>query len=148
LSGVRRSHTRPGPAILPAHGEGVAGRCWCGRRSGPSAGCRPAHRLHRAGRAGRGGVAVPLTRAVPTGGDWLRFGVLLAVGVAQAELSRRTERQRRFLASTVHVNMTSVWIFAGAVDLPQGLAVVLTVLIFGHLWNGSGGAWRAGRRIG
>ncbi|HTI24215.1 MAG TPA: hypothetical protein VL652_24675, partial [Kutzneria sp.] len=24
----------------------------------------------------------------PTGGDWLRFGVLLTVGVAQAELSR------------------------------------------------------------
>ena len=71
----------------------------------------------------------------PTGGDWLRFGVLLAVGVTQAELSRRTERQRRFLASTVHVNMTSVWIFAGAVDLPMGLAITLTVVLFVHLWE-------------
>jgi diguanylate cyclase (GGDEF)-like protein len=71
----------------------------------------------------------------PSVGDWLRFGVLLTVGVAQAELSRRTERMRRFLASTVHVNMTSVWIFAGAVDLPMGLAVTLTVVLFAHLWE-------------
>ncbi len=71
----------------------------------------------------------------PTAGDWLRFGVLLVIGVAQAELSRRTERMRRYLASTVHVNMTSVWIFAGAVDLPVGLAVTLTVLLFVHLWE-------------
>jgi diguanylate cyclase (GGDEF)-like protein len=84
-------------------------------------------------------VAVVLPFLLPgrpsTGGDWLRFGVLLTVGVAQAELSRRTERMRRFLASTVHVNMTSVWIFAGAVDLPLGLAITLTVVLFAHLWE-------------
>ncbi|MBV8931817.1 MAG: GGDEF domain-containing protein [Kutzneria sp.] len=65
--------------------------------------------------------------------------MLLAIGAIQAELSRRTERLRRYLASSVNADMTSVWIFAGALELPSPLAVLLTVAIYLHLW---GRVWR------
>lgn len=79
-------------------------------------------------------LAVLSTGAPATGRDWLRFGVLLAVGVTQAELSRRTERLRRYLTSKINADMTSVWIFAGALELPPQLAVVLTIMIYLHIW--------------
>ncbi|GAA1673467.1 GGDEF domain-containing protein [Fodinicola feengrottensis] len=66
--------------------------------------------------------------------DWSRAMVLVAIGIAQAELSRRTERIRRYVAETPHVNMTSVWIGAGALLLPPALAALVTVAIYGHLW--------------
>lgn len=69
-----------------------------------------------------------------TGSDWERFGALLVVGVVQAELSLGTERARLYLSNAPHINMTSVWIFGGAIVLPPELAVLLTVLIYGHLW--------------
>lgn len=70
----------------------------------------------------------------PTGEDWLRLLTLLGLGVLQAELSRQTERIRRYFAGIPHINMTSVWIFAGALLLPSLLAVLLAVLIYVHLW--------------
>src|SRR5690242_11061982 len=67
-------------------------------------------------------VAVVLTLSWPglaaTGTDWARLGTLLLIGVGQAELSGGTEKIRRFFAGVPHVNMTSVWIFAGALTLP------------------------------
>ncbi|HEY0447951.1 diguanylate cyclase [Actinophytocola sp.] len=69
-----------------------------------------------------------------TAADWARFGALLVVGVVQAEMSLGTERVRLYLSTMPHINMTSVWIFSGAVVLPPELAVLLTVLIYGHLW--------------
>ncbi|CAM3971272.1 diguanylate cyclase [Kibdelosporangium persicum] len=72
-------------------------------------------------------------RAV-TDQDWRWFGVLLAAAVLQAELSVRVERMRRFFTSNPHVNMTSVWLFAGALLLPYSIACVLAVLIYAHLW--------------
>jgi diguanylate cyclase (GGDEF)-like protein len=70
----------------------------------------------------------------PTGSDWARFGTLLVIGVVQTELSRGTEQIRRYFAGVPHVNMTSVWIGAGAFLLPPPLAALLTALIYGHLW--------------
>src|SRR6266540_6061866 len=66
--------------------------------------------------------------------DWVRFAALVLLGVAQAEFSRGTEKIRRYFAGVPHVNMTSVWIYAGALLLPPLLAVLLTTAIYGHLW--------------
>ncbi|AHI00808.1 GGDEF domain-containing protein [Kutzneria viridogrisea] len=81
-----------------------------------------------------------LPSPAPTGLDWLHFAVLLGLGVAQAELSRRTERLRRYLVGTVNADMASVWTFAGALVLPSLLAALLTVGVYLHL---IGRVWRA-----
>jgi diguanylate cyclase (GGDEF)-like protein len=83
-------------------------------------------------------VAAGLTLFWPgpgaTGTDWARLATLLVIGVGQAELSGGTEKIRRFFAGVPHVNMTSVWIFAGALILPPVLAATLTSAIYAHLW--------------
>ncbi|HEX2131948.1 MAG TPA: GGDEF domain-containing protein [Actinophytocola sp.] len=79
-------------------------------------------------------LLVALTATPAAAPDWGRFGVLLAVGAVQAELSLGTERARQYLANAPHINMTSVWHFAGAVVLPPQLAALLVVLVYGHLW--------------
>ncbi|MCE7003471.1 diguanylate cyclase [Kibdelosporangium philippinense] len=72
-------------------------------------------------------------RAV-TGQDWVWFAAVLAAAVTQAELSAQVERMRRFFTSNPHVNMTSVWLFAGALLLPLSVACALAVLMYAHLW--------------
>ncbi|MEC3977884.1 GGDEF domain-containing protein [Amycolatopsis sp. H20-H5] len=70
----------------------------------------------------------------PVKADWVRLAALLAIGVVQAELSRGTEQIRRWFAGVPHVNMTAVWLLAGALLLPPQLSVLLVALIYGHLW--------------
>jgi len=70
----------------------------------------------------------------PTDSDWARFLALLVVSCLQTELSLGTERARRYLADRPHINMTSVWMFGGAVVLPAAMAVGLTVITYLHLW--------------
>lgn len=60
--------------------------------------------------------------------------VLLVIAIAYAELSRRTERARRRLNSSNHVDMSSIWIAAAAVALPISAAVATTALIRSHLY--------------
>jgi diguanylate cyclase (GGDEF)-like protein len=84
-------------------------------------------------------VAVALLLVLPgrsvTVADGAWFAALLAFGVLQAELSRQVEKIRRYFANVPHVNMTSVWIFAGALLLPPALAALLALMIYGHLWT-------------
>jgi diguanylate cyclase (GGDEF)-like protein len=70
----------------------------------------------------------------PTGSDWARFLALLVVSCLQSELSLGTEKARRYLADRPHINMTSVWMFSGAVVLPSAMAVALTAITYLHLW--------------
>ena len=70
----------------------------------------------------------------PTDPDWVRFLALLVVSFLQTELSLGTEKARRYLADRPHINMTSVWMFGGAVVLPAAMAVALTVITYLHLW--------------
>src|SRR4051794_6760056 len=83
-------------------------------------------------------AAVTLTLLWPghnaTGADWARLVTLLLIGVAQAEWSRGTEKIRRYFAGIPHVNMTSVWIYGGALVLPPLLAALLAATIYAHLW--------------
>ena len=70
----------------------------------------------------------------PTDPDWVRFLALLVVSCMQTELSLGTEKARRYLNDRPHINMTSVWMFGGAVVLPAAMAVGLTAITYLHLW--------------
>jgi hypothetical protein len=70
----------------------------------------------------------------PADTDWVRFLALLVVSCLQTELSLGTEKARRYLNDRPHINMTSVWMFGGAVVLPAAMAVALTVITYLHLW--------------
>ncbi|WP_249026668.1 GGDEF domain-containing protein, partial [Amycolatopsis pretoriensis] len=59
--------------------------------------------------------------------------VLLLLGVAQSEAGRRVERIRRRVSGSPHINMTSVWTFAGVLVLPPPLLAVLVGGLYGHL---------------
>ena len=56
------------------------------------------------------------------------------MALLQAEASRKIERTRRLIANAPHVNMTSVWVFAGVLLLPPALTGLLVMLIYAHLW--------------
>ncbi len=62
------------------------------------------------------------------------FAALVALGVAQAEMSRRIERLRRWMSGQTHINVTSVWYLAGVVLLPPAWVALLAVVLYGHLW--------------
>jgi diguanylate cyclase (GGDEF)-like protein len=65
---------------------------------------------------------------------WWQFGVLCGLALLQAEASRKIEKTRRLITNAPHVNMTSVWVFAGVIVLPPSLAGVLVIVVYGHLW--------------
>jgi diguanylate cyclase (GGDEF)-like protein len=62
------------------------------------------------------------------------FAVLVALGVAQAEMSRRIERLRRWMSGQTHINVTSVWYLAAVVLLPPAWVALLAVVLYTHLW--------------
>jgi diguanylate cyclase (GGDEF)-like protein len=62
------------------------------------------------------------------------FSVLLVLGVAQAEMSSRIERMRRWMGGQTHINVTSVWYLAGAVLLDPGWVALLSASLYLHLW--------------
>jgi diguanylate cyclase (GGDEF)-like protein len=63
-----------------------------------------------------------------------RFAVLLALGMIQAELSRRIERDRRQMSGPTHINMTSIWLVPAILVLPAPLVAVLCVALYTHMW--------------
>jgi diguanylate cyclase (GGDEF)-like protein len=64
---------------------------------------------------------------------------LCVIGIAHTEIAVRVERIRRRVTETPHVDLSSVWTFAGAVLLPPALTTVVAVVVFTHLW------WRSWR---
>ncbi|WP_410623334.1 GGDEF domain-containing protein [Amycolatopsis sp. cmx-8-4] len=65
--------------------------------------------------------------------DLIVFAVLGVLGVLQAELGRQIERVRRLVSDTPHINLTSVWTFAGVLLLPPALVAALVVVLYVHL---------------
>jgi diguanylate cyclase (GGDEF)-like protein len=65
--------------------------------------------------------------------------LLCAIGIVHSEVALRVERIRRRVTETLHVDLSSVWTFAGAVLLPPALAVGVAIIVFTHLW------WRSWR---
>lgn len=64
---------------------------------------------------------------------------LTVLGLLHTEIAVRAERIRRRVTETPHVDLSSVWTFAGAVLLPPLMAAFVAVVVFTHLW------WRAWR---
>ncbi|WP_033294761.1 GGDEF domain-containing protein [Amycolatopsis jejuensis] len=62
------------------------------------------------------------------------FAALVVLGIAQAEMSRRIERLRRWMSGQTHINVTSVWYLAGAFLLPPAWVALLAVVLYLHLW--------------
>jgi len=82
-------------------------------------------------------VALPISDAVlfpQRVMDLCWLAVLLVLGVGQAELSARIERMRRWMSGETHINMTSVWLLAGAVLLSPAVVSLLAALLYLHLW--------------
>ncbi|HEU5471550.1 MAG TPA: GGDEF domain-containing protein [Actinophytocola sp.] len=84
-------------------------------------------------------LAVALTAADLTGhriseADLRWFGILLVLGIGQAEMSRRIERVRRWMGGQTHINVTSVWFVAGATLLTPGWNALLSAFLYLHIW--------------
>jgi len=84
--------------------------------------------------------AVAVTVTVLTGmatpirlGSLVMLVALAGMGIMHAELSRQVERLRRRVNATPHINMTSVWTFAGVLLLPRPLVAVLVAALYAHL---------------
>jgi diguanylate cyclase (GGDEF)-like protein len=60
--------------------------------------------------------------------------LLLVLGALHTEVVARVERARRQVDGELHVDLSSVWTFAGALLLPPVLAVGLAVLLQLHVW--------------
>src|SRR5688500_371900 len=87
-------------------------------------------------------VALTILAAVPSQFDQrsIALSVTLCVfGIVHSEIALRVERVRRRVNETLHVDLSSVWTFAGAVLLPPALAAGVATIVFTHLW------WRSWR---
>jgi diguanylate cyclase (GGDEF)-like protein len=59
-----------------------------------------------------------------------RWLLLAGLSVLHAEIAARAERMRRYLATSVHVTMISVWAFAAVLCLPTAFAATLVSFLF------------------
>lgn len=69
-----------------------------------------------------------------TGREVLLAACLVLVGVLHVEVATGIERVRRRVADTSYFDLSSVWTFAAAVLLPDGLPAVVIAVIYLHLW--------------
>lgn len=85
--------------------------------------------------------AVARGSLVPDGWYWYALALVL-VGVVGTEASLGIERLRRSSDDSPHIDLSSVWAFAGAALLPGALAVGVAAIIYLHIhlrvWRRSG----------
>ncbi|BBG02979.1 GGDEF domain-containing protein [Pseudonocardia saturnea] len=67
---------------------------------------------------------------------------LVALGVVHTELATGIERVRRRVAHASYFDLSSVWTFAGALLFPPGVAGLVVIGVYSHLW------WRVWRPAG
>jgi diguanylate cyclase (GGDEF)-like protein len=79
-------------------------------------------------------VLLDLSRAAPGRPELTSAALLAALGVAHTEIAVGLERLRRRVTDTPHVDLSSVWTFAGAILLPPSLAALVVLVIFTHQW--------------
>jgi diguanylate cyclase (GGDEF)-like protein len=68
---------------------------------------------------------------------WQLAVTILGLGLVQAEIVAGVERVRRRIGHALHVDLTSVWTFAGALLLPPVQAAGIAVVLQLHLWRRS-----------
>lgn len=84
-------------------------------------------------------VARLLLDGLPDATALWRAAAVVGLGVAQAEIAVGIERVRKQIGGPLHVDLCSVWTFAGALILPPALAVGVAVVVHTHVW------WRSWR---
>ena len=83
-------------------------------------------------------VTSAISTPAPSSVDARNAAVIIGLGLAHAELVIGVERVRRRVTQANHVDLSSVWTFAGAVVLPPWLAALVAVCLQGHLWLRTG----------
>lgn len=78
----------------------------------------------------------------PLPASWSLVVVLAAAGLVSTEASLGVERVRQQTDESPHIDLSSVWAFAAAVLLPGGLASVVVLVIYVHMY------FRVWRRAG
>jgi diguanylate cyclase (GGDEF)-like protein len=73
----------------------------------------------------------------PSVNAWQLAATILGLGLVQAEIVAGVERVRRRIGQALHVDLTSVWTFAGALLLPPVQAAGIAVVLQLHLWRRS-----------
>jgi hypothetical protein len=79
-------------------------------------------------------LVVLLDRPIPGREDLVALAVLGGLGLAHTEFSRDVERVRWRLTGDLHVDLTSVWVFAAAAAIAPGYAAVLAATVHTYLW--------------
>jgi diguanylate cyclase (GGDEF)-like protein len=79
-------------------------------------------------------AAVALATGASDASAARRTLVLILLAIVFEETSRRVARLRLRITEGVYVDMTSVWLPAGAIVLPPAYAVALVVVVRGHMW--------------
>jgi len=84
-------------------------------------------------------VAAAVARMpVPDGIQLMQSALLAALGVLHTETAIGVERIRRRVMVGNHVNLSSVWTFAGAIVLPPVCATAVAVVVHLHVWLRTG----------
>ncbi|MFF5097273.1 MULTISPECIES: GGDEF domain-containing protein [Actinosynnema] len=84
-------------------------------------------------------AAATATNQPTTRHDWVVLAVLLTCAGLHLVFSRWIERARRDATGLPHLDLCSIWIFAGSLLLPPPLVGVLVVVLYAHRW------WVVGR---
>ncbi|MFC4858031.1 sensor domain-containing diguanylate cyclase [Actinophytocola glycyrrhizae] len=70
----------------------------------------------------------------PHGLDWFRFASLAICATVHIQLSRRQEERRRSRQSTVHIDLTAIWVFPAVLVLPVQLALLVILIVRVQRW--------------
>jgi diguanylate cyclase (GGDEF)-like protein len=71
----------------------------------------------------------------PAAVSWWPAAVLVAAGVAHAEIARGVERIRRRVTDGNTVDLTSVWTFSAALLVPPLVACLAAVTVHSYVWS-------------
>ncbi|MGB3442713.1 MAG: GGDEF domain-containing protein [Actinophytocola sp.] len=66
--------------------------------------------------------------------DWFRVAALAICATLHIQLSRRQEERRRSRQSTVHIDLTAIWVFPAVLVLPVQLALLLILIVRVQRW--------------
>ena len=81
------------------------------------------------------GTVMSVTDGIQPPGPWVWFALALVVaGFLGTEASLGVERVRRQSGANPHLDLSSVWTFAGAVLLPVPLAAAVAMVIYLHIY--------------
>ncbi|WP_232664855.1 sensor domain-containing diguanylate cyclase [Pseudonocardia sp. TRM90224] len=89
-------------------------------------------------------VVVGVLGGVPTHAQLVKGAIVVVAGLLHAEAALRIERVRRRISEGNHVDLSSVWTFAGSLLLPSAYAAIGAGVIWTHLWMRT---WRHRRPV-